>query len=147
MEGCRNSCTKHCCKETCAKSKSVMQQTTSTTLDRRIKRFATSLKKDFAPEIAQNPSEFRTRLIGKLRVYLPRKRPGRKGSPEATQAAEIFEREYRAKGKQGNWHQIAKQIFADYATLPTELQKFRRYQLRSNVHGLRHELKARKKLA
>ncbi len=122
-----------------------MQQATSTTLDRRIKRFATSLKKDFAPEIAENPTGFKSRLIGKLRVFLPRKRPGRKGSPEVKKAAEIYERDYKSQGKEANWHSLAKQVILDYATLTPEFQKLRRLGLRASVHSLLYDQRSRKR--
>lgn len=112
-----------------------MHQTTMTNLDQRIKRFASRLKKDFAPEIAENPGSFKSRLIGKLKAVLPRKRPGRQGNPQMKKAVEIYQRDFKSQGKEGNWHHIAKEVFPDYGSLPIELQKYRRYQLRAGVHS------------
>ncbi|HVN80442.1 MAG TPA: hypothetical protein VMW38_15715 [Terriglobia bacterium] len=67
-----------------------MHQTTGTTLDQRIKRFISRLKKNHNAEIVENPRIFRSRVIGKVRAGLPRKRPGRKGTPEVKKAAEIY---------------------------------------------------------
>ena len=121
------------------------QQKSLKDLDLRVKRFATSLKRDFASEIDQNPSQFRSRLLGKLRVFLPRSRPGRKANPGIRQAADIFERDYKAKGKEGNWHEIAKKVLPEYGFLPIELQKFRRYQLRAAVHSFLYDHRSRLK--
>src|SRR5262245_25800163 len=79
-------------------------------LERRVRQFAARLTQDFAAEITENPGAFKARVIGKLRVALPRKRPGRRGSSEAKSAAEIYIRDYQLKGKEGNWHLIAKQV-------------------------------------
>jgi hypothetical protein len=122
-----------------------MQQGNVTNFDQRVKRIATSLKKDFAPEIAENPSGFKSRLIGKLRVFLPRKRPGRKGSPEVRQAAEIYERDFKAQGEDGNWHSIAKNVFPDYVELTSEIQRLRRIGLRANVHSFLYDERSRLK--
>lgn len=120
-------------------------QSSNPDLDRRIRKFTTGLKKDFAAEIAQSPSTFRSRVVGKIRAALPRQRPGRPGSPEIRKAAELYENDFKSKGKEGNWHQIAKQVCPDYATLTTQLQKYRRYQLRSSVHSHLYEQRSRQR--
>ena len=50
-----------------------MDQDAKPNLDSRINRFAKSLKKDFAPEIAKDPSGFRATVLGKLKPKLPRR--------------------------------------------------------------------------
>jgi hypothetical protein len=127
------------------KDENEMEQNTNPQLDQRIRKFTTRLKKEFAADIAQNPSAFRSRVIGKVRAGLPRRRPGRKGSPEVRKAAEIYQSNYKSKGKEGNWHQIAKQVYPDYANLTTHLQKFRRFELRSGVHSHLYEYRSRQR--
>jgi hypothetical protein len=128
-----------------AKNESKIEQNTNPQLDRRIKNFTSKLRKEFAADIAQNLSTFRSRVIGKIRAGLPRQRPGRQGSPVVRKAAEIYESDYKSKGNEGNWHQIAKQVYTDYADLTAEFQRFRRYQLRSGVHSHLYEERSRKR--
>jgi len=92
-----------------------------------------------------DPSRFKARVIGTLKAVLPRQRPGRPASPEVRKPAEIYESDYKSKGKEGNWHQIAKQVCPDYATLTTQLQKYRRYQHRSGVHSHLYEQRSRER--
>ena len=112
-------------------------------LEQRLKRFAAKLKRDFAAEIAKDQGAFKCKIIGKLRVYLPRKRPRRKGSPEVRLALEIYQRDFESKGKPANWHIICLQVFKDYSGLSPDLQNLRRFQLRAAVHSLTHEEKGR----
>jgi len=122
-----------------------MHQTTTTTLEQRIKRFIIGLKKNHGAEIAENPSVFRSRVIGKVKAGLPRKRPGRKGTPEVKKAAEIYDRDFKSRGKDGNWDSIAKHVFSDYENLTPELQKLRRLGLRANVHSFLYDERSRLK--
>ena len=122
-----------------------MEQNTNPQLDRRIKKFTRSLKKDFAADIAHNPSTFRSRVIGKVRAGLPRKRPGRQGNPEVKKAADIYEREYKSQGKDGNRHSVAKQVISDYANLTPEMQKLRRIGLRASVHSFLYDQRSRER--
>ncbi len=120
-------------------------QSTNPDLDRRVRTFTSGLRKDVAAEIAQSPSIFRSRVVGKIRAMLPRQRPGRKGSPEVRKAAEIYQSDYKSKGKKGDWDQISRQVYADYANLPSYLQKFRRFELRSGVHSYLYEYRSRER--
>lgn len=123
------------------------QQSTSPNLDQRIRKFTSSLKKDFAADIAEDPSGFRSRVIGKVRANLPRQRPGRKASPLILRAAEIYQ-ELTAKGKKGRdgvWHLVALKACPEYATLPIDAQRLLRYTLRAAVHSVRHEAAARER--
>ena len=113
-------------------------------LDQRIKNFVTGLRKDFVPLIAENQST-RSRVIGKVRASLPRKRPGRRGSPEVQKAAEIYIRDYKSKGQEGNWHSITKQVIPSYSDLRPELQRLHRISLRANVHSFLYERRSRQK--
>jgi len=79
--------------------------------------------------IAENQTTFRSRVIGKVRAGLPRKRPGRRGSPEVQKAALIYTQHYRDKGKTGNWHSITKQVIPGYADMRPELQRLHRVSL------------------
>jgi len=124
---------------------SKMEQSTNPQLDRRIKKFTSTLKKEFAADIAENPSAFRSKVIGGMRARLPRSRPGRRASPEIRKASEIYQRDYVPKLKEGNWHLIAREVFPDYSSLPPEIQRLRRMTLRAAVHSLRYEALARKR--
>jgi hypothetical protein len=114
-------------------------------LEQRIKHFVTGLKKDFGPLIAQDQSSFRSCVVGKVRAGLPRKRPGRRGSPEVQRAAEIYLRDYKSQGKTGNWHSIAKQVISNYLELRPELRTLHRMSLRANVHSFLYEERSRQK--
>jgi hypothetical protein len=59
--------------------------------------------------IAEDQNGFKARVIGKVRAGLPRKPPGRRGSPEIQKAAEIYIRDYKLRDKEGNWREIGKQ--------------------------------------
>ena len=122
-----------------------MEQNINTLLDWKIKKFTSSLKREFAEEIFENPSTFRSRVIGKLRAGLPKKRPGRHGNPEVRKAAEIYIKDYELKGRPANWCAICRIVYSDYFGLPPELQKLKRYQLRANVHSLRYEMRSRER--
>jgi hypothetical protein len=113
-------------------------------LDKEIRRFAGRLRKSYTAEIEGDPS-FRARVIGRLRGLLPRKRPGRKPSPQVGRAAEIYKKDYLLQGKPANWHAICRNVYADYGGLSAELQRLRRYQLRAAVHSLRYESRSREK--
>jgi hypothetical protein len=114
-------------------------------LDQRVKQFAAKLKRDFATEIIENPRAFKARLIGKIRVALPRKPPGRRGSPEVRRAAEIYLRDYKSKQREGNWHEIGKQVIPDYGKLTPQIQRLHRMSLRANVHSFLYEDRTRRR--
>ena len=75
-------------------------------VEQRIKSFAFGLRKDFGEEIRKDPSKFKARVIGTLKAILPRERPGRKGSSEIKQAAEIYTTLYASKGRPGDWQNV-----------------------------------------
>jgi hypothetical protein len=108
-------------------------------LEQRIKQFVSGLRKDFAPLIAEDQSRFRSRVIGKVRAGLPRKRPGRRGSPEVKKAAEIYIRDYKSKGLEGHWHLISRQVIPRYPEMRLELQRLHRMSLRANTHSFLYE--------
>jgi hypothetical protein len=112
-------------------------------VEQRIKAFAFRLKKDFGEEIRKDPSKFKARVLGTLKAVLPRKRPGRQGSPEVKQAAEIYVNLYVAKGRPGNWHELAKRLVPDYAALSVEMQRFHRFRLRSQTHSYLYDQRSR----
>jgi hypothetical protein len=120
-----------------------MEQNTNPQLDRRIRTFTTGLKKDFAGEIAQNPSGFRSRVVGKVRAGLPRERPGRKASQEIKEAAELYLNLYTARGVPGNWNEIAKRLVPGYAGLSVEMQRYHHYRLRSQTHSYLYDQRSR----
>ena len=120
-----------------------VSQSTNPNLDRRIRKFTTGLKKDFAAEIAQSPSTFRSRVVGKIKATLPRRRPGQKASGEVKQAAELYLNLYSAKGLPGNWNELAKRLVPDYAGLSPEMQRYHRYRLRSQTHSYLYDQRSR----
>ena len=67
-----------------------MDESIKTELDQTIRKFTRGLKKDFEGEISQNQGGFKSFVIGKLRAVLPRRKPGRKGTPEFRKASEIY---------------------------------------------------------
>jgi hypothetical protein len=112
-------------------------------LEKRIKSFAFRLKKDFREEIQTDPSKFKARVVGTLKAILPRKRPGRQGSPEVKQAAELYLNLYTAKGVPGNWNELAKRLVPGYAALSPEIQRYHRFRLRSQTHSYLYDQRAR----
>jgi hypothetical protein len=110
-------------------------------VEQRIKYFVSRLKKDFSDEIRKDPSKFKA--WEPSTAVLPRKRPGRQGSPEVKQAAEIYVNLYAAKGRPGNWHELAKRLVPDYASLSTEMQKYHRFRLRSQTHSYLYDQRSR----
>ena len=112
-------------------------------VEQRVKSFANSLKKHFDQEIRKDPSKFKARVLGTLKAVLPRKRPGRQGSAEIKQAAEIYVNLYAAKGRPGDWHQLAKRLVPDYAGLSVEMQRYHRFRLRSQTHSYLYDQRSR----
>ena len=112
-------------------------------LDQRIKAFVAGLKKDFASLIAEDQSGFRSRVVGRIRAALPRKRPGRRASVEVKRASEIYIEDYQSKGKEGNWHLIAKQVVPNYAGLQPEMRRLARISLRAATHSSLYEQRSR----
>jgi hypothetical protein len=124
-----------------------MEESIKPELDKRIRKFTGGLKKDLEGEISRNPGSFKSFVIGKLRAVLPRRKPGRKGTPEFRKASEIYQRDYLAKSLEGGWHRIAKEVYPDYVTLSPEIQRLRRISIRSAVHSLRYDQRSRAKRA
>ena len=62
------------------------------------------LKKEFAAGIAQKPSTFRSRVIGKLKAGLPSQQANR--NPVIVRAAKIY-RKLTAQGKEGQGRSLA----------------------------------------
>ena len=112
-------------------------------LESRVKSFAFRLKKQFREEIQTDPSRFNARVLGTLKAILPRKRPGRQGSPEVKQVAEIYVNLYAARGRPGNWHELAKRLVPGYAGLSVEMQRYHRYRLRSQTHSYLYDQRSR----
>jgi hypothetical protein len=112
-------------------------------IEQTVKSFASRLKKKFGEEIRQDPSKFKARVLGTLKAVLPRKRPGRKGSSEVKQAAEIYVNWYAAKGRPGNWNELAKRLVPGYAGLPPDMQRYHRYRLRSQTHSYLYDQRSR----
>ena len=112
-------------------------------VEKRVRSFGFRLRMDFGEEIRKDPSKFKARVIGTLKAVLPRKRPGRKGSSEVKQAAEIYVNLYAAKGRPGNWHALAKHLVPNYAGLSVELQRYHRYRLRSQTHSYLYDQRSR----
>src|SRR5262245_23356110 len=124
-----------------------IEQSTNPELDRRIRTFTTTLKKEFAADIAENPSAFRSKVIGGVRARLPRSRPGRKANPVILRAVEIYGELAKEgkKGKDGIWHMVALRSWPDYSTFSVDMQRLVRFTLRAAVHSLRYEDSARKR--
>ena len=112
-------------------------------VEKRVKSFAFRLKKDFVEEIRQDPSKFKARVVGTIRAALPRKRPGRQGSSEVKQAADIYVNLYTGKGQPGNWNELAKRLVPGYASLSVEMQRYHRFRLRSQTHSYLYDQRSR----
>ena len=112
-------------------------------VEQRIKSFAARLRKDYAEEIKADPSKFKARTLGTLKAVLPRKRPGRQGSPEVKQASELYLNLYASKGRPGNWNEIAKRLVPGYAALSSAMQRFHRFRLRSQTHSHLYDQRSR----
>ena len=74
---------------------------------------------------------------------MPRLRPGRKGSPEIKQAADLYLNLYASKRVPGNWHELAKRLVPDYAGLSAEMQRYHRFRLRSQTHSYLYDQRSR----
>jgi hypothetical protein len=96
-------------------------------------------------EVEEDQGGFRSRVIGKVRAGLPRKRPGRRGSPEVRRAAEIYVRDFKSKGQEGDWHVITRQVIPGYSEMRPEIQRLHRISLRANVHSLLYEERSRQR--
>lgn len=110
-------------------------------IERLVKSFAFRLKKDFGAEIRKDPSKFKARVVGTLKAMLPRRK--RQGNPEVKKGAEIYVNLYAAKGLPGNWHELAKRLVPDYASLSPEMQRYHRFRLRSQTHSYLYDQRSR----
>jgi hypothetical protein len=112
-------------------------------VEQRIKSFAFSLRKDFGDEIRQDPSKFKACVIGTLKAVLPRELPGRKGSSEVKEAAELYLNLFASKHVPGNWHELAKRLVPKYASLSPEMERYHRLrsQTRSYLYDQRSRLR------
>jgi hypothetical protein len=112
-------------------------------LEQRVKSFGFRLKKEYPEEIKNDPSRFNARVVGTLKAVLPRQRPGRKGSPEVKQAAELYLNLYASKGVPGDWHALTKRLVPGYANLSPEMQRYHRFRLRSQTHSYLYDQRSR----
>ena len=107
----------------------------------KIKQFAKSLRREFAAEIPQNPGSFRGRVLGRLKAFLPRR--GQVGTEARWSKKPQNFNLYSAKGLPGNWHELAKRLVPDYASLSVEMQRYHRFRLRSQTHSYLYDQRSR----
>lgn len=108
-----------------------------------IKKFSDFLREKFKKEISENPGKFRSVVVGRLRGYLPRGKPGRKPHEETLIAVKIYKDRYQSNGSEGNWHKIAREVFPNYQKESLQVQKLLRYELRANVHSFLYDERSR----
>jgi hypothetical protein len=112
-------------------------------VEQRVKSFGFRLRKDYRDEMITDPARFKARVLGTLKAVLPGRRPGRQGSPEVKQAAEIYVNLYAAKGRPGNWHELAKRLVPGDGSLSPETQRYHRFRLRSQTRSYLYDQRSR----